>query len=63
MITHAVASQLKPGDIITLCGRRETVTRVESAGAYVHIYVPDDPSDPYLMKPNEIVPIHVKEQA
>jgi len=56
--THTVAKLLEPGDIITLCGRRETVTRVEAAGTYVHVYVPDDPNDPYLLKPNEIVPIH-----
>ncbi|MCZ4510465.1 hypothetical protein O3Q52_20175 [Streptomyces sp. ActVer] len=58
MTTHTTASQLKPGDNITLCGRPEIVTRVEDAGTYIHVYVPDDPSDPYLLKPNEIVPIH-----
>lgn len=58
MTTQTIASQLKPGDVITLCGRIETVTRVETAGEYMHIYVPDDPTDPYLVKPNEIVPIH-----
>jgi len=58
MTTHTTALQLKQGDVITLCGRRETVTRVENAGTHIHVYVPDDPSDPYLLKPNEIVPIH-----
>lgn len=58
MPIHITAAQLKAGDVITLCGRRETVTRVENAGTYIHVYVPDDPNDPYLLKPNEIVPIH-----
>lgn len=58
MTAHTTARHLKPGDRITLCGRHETITRVEHVNGEINVYVPDDPNDPYLLGPNEIVPIH-----
>lgn len=58
MTSHTIARLLNPGDVITLCGRRETVTRIKHTSTHIHVYVPDDPTDPYLLKPNEIVPVH-----
>lgn len=51
------AYNIQPGDQVVICGRPEAVTRVGPHGEYVPVYVPDDPSDPYLFRPAEMVPL------
>lgn len=49
------AYNIRPGDQVLICGRPETVTRVGPHGEYVPVYAPDDPADPYLFRPGEMV--------
>lgn len=52
------ADDIRPGDLVRICGRPETVTRIEAADSgRVHVYTPDDPSDPYLFHTGEDVPL------
>jgi hypothetical protein len=53
--TRILARHVQPHDQILICGRPETVTRVEDHGEEIHVYAPDDPYDPYLFKDRELV--------
>ena len=50
-----LARDVRARDVVLICGRPEIVTRVEHHGDLVHVYAPDDPSDPYLLKRGELV--------
>lgn len=56
MPTIITARDIQPHDRILLCGREETVTHVEHY-ARVHVYTQDEAaaSDPFLLRPGEIV--------
>lgn len=56
------ADQVRPGDVVRMNGRPETVVRVEEVarpvlpGRTVHLHTEGDGlSDPFLMRPTDIV--------
>lgn len=51
------AYNIQPGDQVLIDGLPETVTKVGQHGKYIPVYVPDDPSVPYLLRSAEMVPL------
>jgi hypothetical protein len=48
---------LRPGDHAIICGRPETVTRVQDAGEWVHVYTVGDDGDAFLFRHHDAVPV------